>query len=132
MLVNDLNSSRYRRRSAFMAGASVLAFAIAGSPGAQARPIGSNQASSATSSAANAALLSAQQAAAIANNAQNSLARATKALQALQALQNAARNLAVSGPNNLGLDPNHSGLQLPDVADGLNTGGLVPSSGLAG
>lgn len=59
------------------------------------------------------------------------LSRTTQALQAAQAMQAAARNLAQSQANNAGLDPNHPGVQLPNVPNGLVTGGLVPDSGLA-
>ena len=42
-------------------------------------------------------------------------------------LQSAARSAALGGPTNLGADPNHPGLQLPSVPDGLTPGGLVIS-----
>ena len=58
----------------------------------------------------------------------DSLARTALALQAVQAMQVAARSAALSGPNNLGLDPNHAGRQLPNVPDGLVTGGLQRAS----
>jgi filamentous hemagglutinin family protein len=45
-------------------------------------------------------------------------------------MQAAARS-AAAALNNLGADPNHPGHQLPDVPNGLVTGGLVPDSGLA-
>lgn len=57
-------------------------------------------------------------------NAKDSLARTTNALNAIRAMQAAARAAALSGANNLGLDPNHPGLTLPDVPDGLTVGGL--------
>jgi filamentous hemagglutinin family protein len=63
-------------------------------------------------------------------NAADALARTTQALQAVRAMQVSARAIA-AGRNNLGADPNHSGRQLPNVPNGLNTGGLVPDSGLA-
>jgi filamentous hemagglutinin family protein len=44
-------------------------------------------------------------------------------------MQNAARGLAAGGPSNLGLDPNHPGKQLPNVPDGLATGGLQAAPG---
>ncbi len=50
-------------------------------------------------------------------NARDALARTTTAIQSVQAMQNAARNLAVKGVNNLGP-------HLPVVQDGLTTGGL--------
>ena len=54
----------------------------------------------------------------------DSLARTAQALQAVKAMQSAARNAAVTGPNNLGLNPNQAGVQLPNVPNGLTTGGL--------
>ena len=42
----------------------------------------------------------------------------------VQTMQSDARNVAQNGPNNLGLDPNHPGQQLPNVPNGLTTGGL--------
>jgi hypothetical protein len=59
------------------------------------------------------------------------LSRTTQTLQALQAAQSAARAAALNGPNNLGLNPNQPGVQLPDVQNGLAAGGLVPDSGLS-
>ena len=64
-------------------------------------------------------------------NANDTLARATQALQAFRVMQAAARNIAISGPNNLGADPNHPGQALPNVPNGLVLGGLVPDSGLS-
>lgn len=64
------------------------------------------------------------EAAAIARvQAQDMLARSTHAVQAVQAMQDAARALAISGANNLGANPNGPGT-LPDVPNGLGTGGL--------
>jgi filamentous hemagglutinin len=68
---------------------------------------------------------------AVRQNAQDLLSRTTAAVQAVQAMQSQARQLAIVHSNNLGADPNHSGQTLPNVPDGLNTGGLVPDSGLA-
>ncbi|MFZ4694929.1 MAG: filamentous hemagglutinin N-terminal domain-containing protein, partial [Verrucomicrobiia bacterium] len=68
--------------------------------------------------------------AAAAQRARDSLARTTLALQAARSVQAAARAAAISGPNNLGADPNHPGQTLPNVPDGLVAGGLVPDSGL--
>src|ERR1700736_1194398 len=65
-------------------------------------------------------------------NGTDTLARTTQALGAVQAMQAAARAAAGNGANNLGADPNHPGLLLPNVPNGLTTGGLVPDSGLAG
>lgn len=58
------------------------------------------------------------------NNARDALARTTQALNAVRAMQSAARSLALRGPNNLGADPNHPGQILPNVPNGLTTGGL--------
>lgn len=59
--------------------------------------------------------------------AQDLLARTAQAIASVQAMQNAARTLAISGPNNLGLDPNHIGITLPNVPNGLVLGGLQPA-----
>ncbi len=56
--------------------------------------------------------------------AKDALSRTTKALSNVRNAQNAARNLSVSGANNLGADPNRPGFQLPDVPDGLAPNGL--------
>ena len=63
-------------------------------------------------------------------NAKDALARTTNAIQAVRAMQAAARNLAIKGPNNLGLDPNHAGHQLPNIPNGLVTGGLQVAPGV--
>jgi len=63
-----------------------------------------------------------------AGHANDSLARTTQAIQAVQAMQTAARNLATSGANNLGQNPNQPSQVLPDVPDGLTTGGLKVDS----
>ena len=63
-------------------------------------------------------------------NARDALARTTQAMKAVQAMQNAARNAARRGPNNLGLDPNHAGIQLPNVPNGLTLGGLQVAPGV--
>src|ERR1700733_12440429 len=125
--------SRRTLHGALLASVSALALLVHAMP-AEARCIGSCGAggiSSAANAAASAAVTSAQQAAAATQQSMQSLTRATQAIQAMQAMQNAARNAALAGPNNLGADPNHPGLQLPNVPDGLNIGGLVPDSGLA-
>lgn len=57
-------------------------------------------------------------------NAGDVLARAAHASQAVQAMQAAARALAISGPNNLGINPNNPTQLLPDVPNGLGVGGL--------
>ncbi len=69
--------------------------------------------------------------AAAAQRAQDSITQTVATLNALRAAQSAARAAAMGGPNNLGADPNHPGHLLPDVPDGLVSGGLVPDSGLA-
>src|SRR5271166_4813118 len=62
-------------------------------------------------------------------NEQAILSRTTQALQAVQAMQSAAQNIAQNAPNNLGLDPNHPGRQLPNVPNGLTKGGLQVAPG---
>jgi filamentous hemagglutinin family protein len=70
---------------------------------------------------------------ALSQRSSNVLQRTSQAMQAIKAMQATARNLAVatSAPANLGADPNHPGHQLPNVPNGLVTGGLVPDSGLS-
>jgi filamentous hemagglutinin len=63
-------------------------------------------------------------------NAKDALSRTANALQALKNLQAAAQAAARSGPNNAGADPNHPGLQLPNVPNGLAPGGLHFQSGI--
>ena len=63
-------------------------------------------------------------------NAQDALARTSQALQAVRTMQNAARNVARRGPNNLGLDQNHPGMPLPNVPNGLMAGGLKIAPGV--
>ena len=63
------------------------------------------------------------------SNAKEILSRAAQALQSAQALQQAARNQAQNGFNNLGLDPNHPGRQLSNVPNGLMPGGLQVAPG---
>jgi filamentous hemagglutinin family protein len=58
------------------------------------------------------------------------LARTTQAIQSVSAMQSKARQLAISGANSLGANPNNTSQALPTVVDGLNAGGLVPDSGL--
>ncbi len=57
-------------------------------------------------------------------NAKDALSRTANALQAVKNLQAAAQAAARSGPNNAGADPNHPGMQLPNVPNGLAPGGL--------
>lgn len=65
-----------------------------------------------------------------ATHAADALARTTQALQSVQAMQAAARALAIGGSSNLGLDPNHSGQQLPNIPNGLAPGGLQVAVGV--
>ncbi|RBP43623.1 filamentous hemagglutinin family protein [Roseimicrobium gellanilyticum] len=68
-------------------------------------------------------------------NAKDALSRTTQALNAAKAMQAAAQAAATArGANNLGPDPNHPGLMLPDVPNGLAVGGLQvePGGGWSG
>jgi len=56
-------------------------------------------------------------------NAKDTLARTTQAIQAVKAMQSSARDAAIKGPNNLGMNPVR-GRQLPNVPNGLAPGGL--------
>jgi filamentous hemagglutinin family protein len=120
---------RLFNHAALLAGTSALALLLV-MPVAHARQLGRGAVSSATVNAAVTSITSAQQAAAMTQQSMQSLVRATQAIQAMQAVQNAARNAALAGPNNLGMDPNHPGLQLPNVPDGLGTGGLQVAPGV--
>lgn len=62
---------------------------------------------------------------ALRSNAKDALSRTTGALNAIRAMQDAARNAAKAGANNLGADPSHPGATLPNVPDGLGPGGLL-------
>jgi len=122
---------RFHRRG-LLAGVSAIVIVLAANQSAVARQFGvSAQSVAATTIAATSAIVSAQQAATATQQSMQSLARATLAIQAMQAVQSAARNAALSGPNNLGANPNQPGLLLPNVPDGLSAGGLVPDSGLS-
>jgi len=63
-------------------------------------------------------------------NASDTLTRTAQALTAVRAMQAAARAAAQNGPNNLGADPNHPGLQLPNVPNGLTSNGLQVAPGV--
>jgi filamentous hemagglutinin len=63
-------------------------------------------------------------------NASDTLSRTAQALTAVRAMQAAARTAAQNGANNLGADPNHPGLQLPNVPNGLTTNGLQVAPGV--
>jgi filamentous hemagglutinin family protein len=62
-------------------------------------------------------------------NALDAMARTTRALQSVQAMQNAARAAAITGPNNLGANPNNTALRLPNVSNGLGPDGLEIATG---
>ena len=125
------SSRRYGHHSALLGGTSALALVLAWQHQAAAlQPGRSGAVVAAPTIAANSAMATAQQAAAMAAQSQNSMLRATQAIQAMLAAQNAARTLAAAGPNNLGVDPNHPGQLLPNVPNGLGSGGLMPDSGL--
>ncbi|MCU0779494.1 MAG: filamentous hemagglutinin N-terminal domain-containing protein, partial [Akkermansiaceae bacterium] len=62
-------------------------------------------------------------------NARDTLARTTNTLNAMRAMQKAARENATKGPNNLGKNPVNPALTLPNVPNGLTTGGLMPTGG---
>lgn len=82
----------------------------------------------ATGTSSDAAANAAAAAAQARHNAQDMLARNTMALQAVEAMQAAAR-AAAAGANNAGANPNFPGQTLPDVPNGLGTGGLDFISG---
>ena len=63
-------------------------------------------------------------------NARDTLARTTKTLNSIRAMQNAARNAAKTGPNNLGKNPLKPTINLPKVPNGLVTGGLRVSGSI--
>lgn len=63
-------------------------------------------------------------------NANDALSRATHTLQSMQSMQKVARDLAQKGNlKNLGTNPNRPGTSLPNVPDGLATGGLKVAPG---
>lgn len=62
-------------------------------------------------------------------NALDSMARTTRALQSVQAMQAAARAAAIAGANNLGANPRNPAVRLPNVPNGLATGGLQVAPG---
>ena len=64
------------------------------------------------------------------SNARDSLSRTTQALQAVRAMQDAARAAAKSGPANVGLNPYQPSQSLPNVPNGLASGGLQPAPGV--
>ena len=60
-------------------------------------------------------------------NARDMLARTNQTLASMRAMQTAARNAANKGPNNLGRNPTTPSITLPNVPNGLLTGGLKVS-----
>ena len=114
----------------FLVGLSLL---LAGNFQAEAGDIlrgGAGGASPGSASGGGANAAAAAQAAAIAPRAQDILQRTTQAVQAVQSMQAAARSAAITGANNLGSDPNHAGLLLPNVPNGLTAGGLQVAPGV--
>lgn len=65
-------------------------------------------------------------------NAQGLLMRSQAALNAARALQEQARLAALSGPDNLGVNPNNPAETLPDVPNGLGVGGLEVDPAVSG
>jgi filamentous hemagglutinin len=57
------------------------------------------------------------------------LQRNAQTLDSMRSMQAAARAAAATGPNNLGQNPANPSLTLPDVPNGLVTGGLMPTGG---
>lgn len=104
------------RRGLLLAGVSSIAIALS-SP-ASARPFGSwgSGGAAAAQAAMSAAQQAAQQAQQAAQNTRASMTRAAQAIQSLRAAQSAARGIAANAPST--------------VPNGLNSGGLVPDSGL--
>ena len=87
----------------------------------------SSTSSTSTGSGSSTSTSSSSPVASVSSPAQDLLARTAQAIAAVQAMQIAAHSTAASGVNNLGLDPNHAGLTLPNVPNGLVLGGLQPA-----
>ena len=87
----------------------------------------SSTSSTSTGSGSSTSTSSSSPVASVSSPAQDLLARTAQAIAAVQAMQIAAHSTAASGANNLGLDPNHAGLTLPNVPNGLVLGGLQPA-----
>jgi filamentous hemagglutinin family protein len=121
MTVSNQNSAGRARRNILLGGVALAALGLAGGTVVRAHAAGIlSQAGSTIApipSNITANLVAQQQAQTVALQAENQLSRTTAAIQAMQNLQMAAHNLALSAPSS--------------VADGLQTGGLVPDSGLA-
>jgi len=65
-------------------------------------------------------------------NANDVLARTTTAIQSVIAMQSAAHKIAAKNGNTLGIpNPNNPSQNLPTVTEGLSTGGLYPTGGIA-
>lgn len=80
--------------------------------------------SSSNNTASAASRAAAAQAAQASQNARDALRRTTQAIDAVKAMQAAARaTAAATAANNLGINPK-TGFQLPNVPNGLRTGGL--------
>lgn len=62
-------------------------------------------------------------------NARDALSRTTNAVNAVRQMQTAARELAIRGPNNLGVNP-ANGRPLSNVPNGLKIGGLQVAPGV--
>ncbi len=121
MTAPDQNSAGRARQKILLGGIALAALGLAGGTVMRAHAAGIlSQAGSAVApipSSITANLVTQQQAQAVALQAENQLSRATTAIQAMENLQAAATNLALTAPSS--------------VPDGLQTGGLVPDSGLA-
>jgi len=63
-------------------------------------------------------------------NGRDALARVTQAVLSVQKMQSAARQAAVNGTNNLGVNPKAPGKTLPNVPNGLAPGGLQVAPGV--
>jgi len=111
-----------------------VAVTLAAGSGADARQIipgGTVNAGSATSGNAsgNSAGVGSAQAAVGRANAAQALSRSQQTLQSIEAMQDAARSQA-SKTRNAGADPNQNNQRLPDVPNGLTTGGLQVAAGV--
>ena len=113
--------------------ATVLSISIGGMPIVQAGDIlrGGTPAGNAAARSEAINRATAEAAAAARANARDSLARTNRALQSVKSFQAAARAAASSqSANNLGINPHQPGVPLPNVPDGLATGGLEVDPGV--
>ncbi|MEW6645034.1 MAG: filamentous hemagglutinin family protein [Pseudomonadota bacterium] len=108
---------RVHRRSALLAGASLLALIVGGVSGASAAQLGGGPGVPATTYAVDATAMAAQQAAAAAQQGQSAMRRSIEAIQAMQGAQSAARAAVAAAQRSV---------TLPQVAvpNGLAAGGL--------